>query len=156
MHLKHHLCSKPSSRYFCQQHLSSIKEYGGSLTARVSDSSRFIHYRCCEEYSVGVLGNIRPLKNNGRGVNFQCRKGVSFQCRIKQSHQNNKGGYSQLLLLDSSRFNFYRCFLEYSVGEKQSPQPSSFMSFLGATSLGNIGASRSFAISNPSNITKHP
>jgi hypothetical protein len=78
MHLKHHLCSKPSSRYFCQQHLSSIKEYGGSFTARVSDSSRFIHYRCFGDFSFGVSWNIRPVTNNGRGGNIRVAKGSVF------------------------------------------------------------------------------
>jgi hypothetical protein len=34
-------------------------------------------------FIAGVLGNIRPVKNNGRGVSFQCRKGVNIQCRIQ-------------------------------------------------------------------------
>jgi hypothetical protein len=46
------------------QHLSSIKEYGGCLACLGSYSSRFLHYQCCEDFSVGVLGNIRSVKNN--------------------------------------------------------------------------------------------
>jgi hypothetical protein len=35
--------------------------------------------RCFGDFSVGVFWKNRPVKNNGRGVNFQCRKGVSFR-----------------------------------------------------------------------------
>jgi hypothetical protein len=61
------------------QHLSSIKHIGGSSAFLVSYSSRFYLYRCFGDFSVGDMRNIRPLKNNGRGVNIQCRKGVSFR-----------------------------------------------------------------------------
>jgi hypothetical protein len=30
-------------------------------------------------FITGVLGIFQSVKNNGRGVNFQCRKGVSFR-----------------------------------------------------------------------------
>jgi hypothetical protein len=79
MHLKHHPGSKQSSNYSLGQHLSSIKDIGGSLAFLVFEVSRFIFYRCFGDFSVDGLGNIRPVKNNGRGVNFQCRKGVSFR-----------------------------------------------------------------------------
>jgi len=52
---------------------------GGDSAFPVFEVSRFFFYRRFGDFSVDVSWNIRPLKNNGRGVNFQCRKGVSFR-----------------------------------------------------------------------------
>jgi len=50
--------------FFFRPLTTSIKEYGGSLALPVYYSSQYPHHRQPGEFSIGEMGNIRPVLNN--------------------------------------------------------------------------------------------